>query len=78
MRKIPLLLTLIYLVGCTNTTESLPPAKSIGVANPASVYCVKQKGKIEIIKTAKGEVGYCLLPNGVRIEEWTLYRQDHK
>ncbi|WGL97967.1 DUF333 domain-containing protein [Arsenophonus sp. aPb] len=78
MKKILLLLTYIYLVGCTNATESLSPTKTIGVANPASVYCIKKGGKINIVKTVKGEVGYCHLANGVSIEEWTLYHQDHQ
>lgn len=78
MKKILVLLTYIYLVGCTNTAELLPPAKTIGMANPASVYCVKKGGKIKIVQTTKGEVGYCHLANGVSIEEWTLYHQDHQ
>ncbi|WGL96870.1 DUF333 domain-containing protein [Arsenophonus nasoniae] len=31
-----------------------------------------------MVKTTKGEVGYCHLANGVSIEEWTLYHQDHQ
>ncbi|HGJ5897510.1 DUF333 domain-containing protein [Arsenophonus apicola] len=77
IKKILLLLTYIYVVGCTNATESSSPTKAIGVANPASVYCIKKGGKINIVKTAKGEVGYCRLANGVSIEEWTLYHQNH-
>ncbi|HGJ5877382.1 MAG TPA: DUF333 domain-containing protein [Arsenophonus sp.] len=73
MKKILLLLTFIYLIGCSNTKESSIATKTIGMANPASVYCVQK-----IVTTATGEVGYCYLPSGVRIEEWTLYRQDHQ
>jgi len=31
-------------------------------------------GKIEIRKEAKGEVGYCHLPDGRTIEEWQFFR----
>ncbi|HGN2348801.1 TPA: DUF333 domain-containing protein [Proteus mirabilis] len=48
------------------------------MANPASVYCGEIGGKLEIVNTDKGQVGYCTLPSGERIEEWTLYRRDHK
>lgn len=44
---------------------------SIGIANPASVYCIQQGGTLEIVKDADGnEVGYCKLPDGRLVEEW--------
>ena len=53
--------------------------KPIGMANPASEYCVKQGGKSEIKRNADGsEYGVCHLPNGKAIEEWALFRRDHK
>ena len=45
------------------------------IANPASVYCVKQGGRLEIVNTKKGQIGICVLPDGRRIEEWKLYRR---
>ncbi len=47
------------------------------MANPASVYCIDQGGKLEMVKTPEGEVGYCNLPSGERIEEWALFRRNH-
>ena len=41
----------------------------LGMANPASEYCVKQGGKIEIRTESKGQVGYCHLKNGQVVEE---------
>lgn len=38
-----------------------------GMANPASVTCVKIGGKLTIRTTPGGETGYCT------IEEWALY-----
>jgi putative hemolysin len=44
------------------------------MANPASVYCVEQGGDPQIKKTAEGEVGYCLFPDGRVVEQWDFYR----
>ena len=48
--------------------------KPIGMANPASVHCVKAGGRVEIRKETAGEVGYCHLPDGRVIEEWQFFR----
>lgn len=57
-----------------------PPQKKIsGMANPASEYCVKLGGRVEILKHANGdEYGMCHLKDGTSIEEWKLFRRDHK
>ncbi|MDE2579904.1 MAG: DUF333 domain-containing protein [Hyphomicrobiales bacterium] len=47
------------------------------IANPASVYCIEQGGRIEIEKTPEGERGLCMLPDGRRIDEWELFRANH-
>jgi putative hemolysin len=44
------------------------------LANPASVYCVDQGGRVDIVDEAGGQVGYCELPDGRRVEEWEYYR----
>ncbi|MFV0280380.1 MAG: DUF333 domain-containing protein [Rhodoblastus sp.] len=48
------------------------------IANPASVYCVRRGGRIEIVTTPKGQIGICVLPDGRRIEEWKFFRANHK
>jgi len=58
------------LAGCSSGSASNPP----GLANPASVYCVEQGGEVDIVEETDGEVGYCNLPDGSRVEEWELYR----
>jgi uncharacterized protein len=50
------------------------PEEPIGMANPASQYCIKQGGVLEIIDEADGQVGYCILPGGKRCEEWAYFR----
>ena len=48
------------------------------MANPASVYCEKIGGKLEIVDSLAGQIGNCTLPSGEIVEEWTLYRRDHQ
>lgn len=56
-------------------TDGAQAAKEIGMANPASVHCVKIGGKSKIRTDAKGnQTGYCHLPNGRVCEEWALFR----
>ena len=48
----------------------------MAIANPASVFCVQRGGRVDIVSTPKGEVGYCVLPDGRRIEEWKFFREN--
>lgn len=47
-----------------------------GMADPASEFCVKRGGKLEIRKGPLGDYGVCRLPDGREIEEWTFYREN--
>ena len=44
--------------------------------NPASAFCIKSGGKLEIRTGPTGEYGVCRLPDGREIEEWTYYREN--
>ena len=57
-------------------TPPLPIDRTI--ANPASVYCVQQGGRVEMVDTDKGQIGICVLPDGRRIEEWEFFRSREK
>ncbi|HHW7506881.1 TPA: putative hemolysin [Mannheimia haemolytica] len=58
---------------CTTTS---PKNESVGMANPASEFCVKQGGKSQIRTNQDGsEYGVCVLPNGQEVEEWAYFRQ---
>lgn len=59
-----------------NTDEN---ANTAGLANPASVYCVDQGGKLEI-KTDEqgGQYGVCVFADGSECEEWAYYRGECK
>ncbi|MDO8388982.1 MAG: DUF333 domain-containing protein [Actinomycetota bacterium] len=51
-------------------SDTTSPAE---LANPASEFCVAQGGTVEIVDEAGGQVGYCNLPDGTRVEEWELF-----
>lgn len=63
----------LFSAACVKDEMSDTP-KMVGMPNPASAYCVEQGGKLEIRRESAGEVGYCHLPDGRVIEEWTLFR----
>lgn len=49
-------------------------AQLVGLANPASTFCVATGGELVISDSASGQTGICLYSGGLAIEEWTLYR----
>lgn len=49
-------------------------ATGVNMANPASVYCVKQGGKSEIREDKDGQYGVCVMQNGVECDEWEFFR----
>lgn len=51
------------------------PIETIGMANPASINCGKQGGRLEFRTTSAGQTGFCHLPDGRVVEEWALYRE---
>jgi len=64
------------LAACT-PNDGGPAQPAVGLANPASVYCIEQGGTLEAYTTAAGTSNECALPGGIRIDEWELYRRDH-
>ena len=62
----------LALAGALAQAQALPVVRII--ANPASVYCVQQGGRVEIVTTEKGQVGICVLPDSRRVEEWEFFR----
>jgi len=75
MKTITVIATTLLLTACAPHNYS---QHAVGMANPASVYCEKIGGKLDLVKAPDGESGYCTLPSGERIEEWALYRRDNK
>ncbi len=70
-------LPLLALGACAKPSKNVE--EPIDVANPASEYCVKLGGRSETKKDKDGgEYGVCHLPDGTIIDEWELFRRDHK
>lgn len=73
MKKVLMMTAALALTACSEEP------KAIGMANPASEYCVKQGGTSEIKKDAEGnEYGVCHLPDGTVVNEWDYYRQNNQ
>lgn len=76
MNKLLIVVSLIIISGCASQ-QTEKKAQTVGMANPASVYCEQVGGKLEIVNSGQGQIGYCTLPSGEKVEEWTLYRQNN-
>ena len=61
---------------CPETIETCPEDCKIegaGVASHAAVLCKRYGYRYVIEKTEKGERGICIMPNGIRCDEWDFY-----
>lgn len=58
-------------------TEDPTAQTTVGMANPASVYCDEQGYVLEIRTEADGDqYGVCIFPDGSECEEWAFYREE--
>ena len=74
-----LLALALPLAACTAKTtppDAPKPPHAIGMANPASVYCLEKGGEQIPVQSPQGVRTECKLPGGEVIDEWTLYRRD--
>ena len=75
-----LLALALPLAACTAKTtppDAPKPPHVIGMANPASVYCLEKGGEQVPVQSPQGVRTECKLPGGEVIDEWTLYRREH-
>lgn len=70
------LLSTLLLTGCGGQENAeITSGDAIGMANPASVFCVEQGGNSELRTDGSGnQYGVCLFADGTEIEERELYR----
>ncbi|WP_256701094.1 putative hemolysin [Caballeronia sordidicola] len=62
---------------CASQENAQRPSP-VGLANPASRYCISLGGRRETRKDAAGnQSSVCRLPDGTTIDEWALFRRDH-
>lgn len=48
-------------------------AETVGLANPAAVYCLEIGGELMSVTTPEGAAGYCILPDGRTCAQWELF-----
>ena len=48
----------------------------VGLANPASVYCIEQGGDLEIRERETGQYGVCVFDDGSECGEWDYFHGD--
>jgi putative hemolysin len=66
-----LILSAVIVSGCGTTTAE----PTIGLANPAAVYCEEQGYTLEMRTDADGgQHSVCIFPDGSECEEWAFYR----
>ncbi len=61
-------------VAQTTAPSKTDAPQSIGMANPASTFCIDNGGTLTTVKTDAGESANCTLPSGVVCDEWKLFR----
>ena len=47
--------------------------ENVGIANPATIYCIELGYSHKIIETREGQVGICMFPDGSECDEWKFY-----
>jgi putative hemolysin len=52
--------------------------QTIGLPNPASVFCKKEGGEIEIRNFTDGQRGFCIFNDRSECDEWYFYRGECK
>ncbi|MCK6264612.1 DUF333 domain-containing protein [Vibrio sp. ZSDE26] len=62
------------LAGCSSEPDEYEVKEYTSMANPASVYCVQQDGKLETVTENEIRVTYCVLSDEERMEQWEYYR----
>lgn len=57
--------------------KSMTEEQSVGLANPASVFCENNiNGEVMMFESEEGVTGYCLTPDDILCEEWALFSSD--
>lgn len=69
-----LIVILMSFIGYLLFRQSITVSPSSQIANPASVYCIENKGTLEMRFDDQGnQYGICT-KNGIECEEWKFFR----
>ena len=78
---IAFVLLIFALTACGQTVTPVPmdATSQVGIANPASVFCEANAGKLDI-RTGPdgGQIGMCVFADGSECEEWAHFRGECK
>jgi putative hemolysin len=59
----------------TQSETGSPIESDIGLANPASEFCVEQGYTLQMLEDDEGnQYGVCIFPDGDQCDEWAFYR----
>ena len=68
---------LMALTACTKVQST--PTSAAGLANPASVFCGQNGGKLDMRPDSAGNVaGVCVFADGSECDEWSYFRAECK
>jgi uncharacterized protein len=74
---IPLVVLMLAGAACGPVVTATPT--SVAMANPASVFCEANTGRLDLRTAADGSVsGVCVFPDGTECEEWAFFRGECK
>jgi putative hemolysin len=80
VQKLLLMTTIVLILGisaCSPVLET--PTVTANLANPASVFCEENQGKLEFRQDASGATyGMCVFTDGSECEEWAFFRGECK
>jgi len=61
----------------TDATEETGGEESVGMGNPASIYCEEQGGTEETREDAEGnQSGVCVFEDGSECDSWAYFREE--
>ncbi len=72
-----LFIAIYYFINFSEKEEAMIAEEEIEteIANPASLFCINQRGELEIRTAEDGsQTGYCLFEDGSECEEWSFFR----
>lgn len=58
----------------TQANKNNNSSGNVQIANPASVNCINNGGKLKMMENEQGTYGICVLPSGTECEEWAYFR----
>jgi putative hemolysin len=61
-------------VNAAGEVSEVDASPDTGLANPASVYCEEQGGRVEMRSGEDGTYGVCIFKDGTECDEWAYWR----